>query len=118
MIKRLAIHWVISTLGLMLLPVVFGAGVEIDDWKTAAIAAVVVGIVNISIGPILKLVTLPIRWLTLGFFTLLINAVLLLIVAKVVPGFTIDRFWTAFWAALVYSIVTWVAGMIFVPDED
>lgn len=118
MIKRLAILWVISTLALLLLPVVFGDGVNIDDWKTAALASVVIGIVNCSIGPILKLFTLPIRWLTVGLFTLVINGFLLLIVSKAVPGFSIDRFWTAFWAAIVYSIVTWLGGLIFVRDDD
>ena len=115
--KRLVILWVVSTLALLLLPVLFGDGVNIDDWKTAALASVVIGIVNVSIGPVLKFVTLPVRWLTIGFFTLVINALLLLLVAKVVPGFVIDGFWTAFWAAIVYSIVTWLGGLLLLRDD-
>lgn len=114
--KRLAILWVVSTLALLLLPVLF-AKVEVDDWKTAALASVVVGIVNCSIGPVLKFVTLPIRWLTVGLFTLVINGFLLLIVSKVVPGFVIDGFWTAVLAAIVYSVVTWIGGLVLVRDD-
>jgi len=116
-VKRLAILWVISTLALLLLPVLF-SDVEVDDWKYAALASVVIGLINCSIGPILKLFTLPIRWLTLGLFTLIINALLLLLASEVAPGFVINGFWTAFWAAIVYSIVTWLGGLILVRDDD
>ncbi|MBX7070091.1 MAG: phage holin family protein [Microthrixaceae bacterium] len=115
--KRLVILWVISTLALLLLPVVF-SGVTIDDWKYAALASVVIGIINCSIGPVLKFFTLPIRWLTIGVFTLVINGFLLLMASKVAPGFVIDDFGTAFWAAIVYSLVTWVGGLILAPAED
>lgn len=118
MLKRLLILWAISTGALLLLPVVFGAGVDVDDWSTAALAAVVVGIVNCTIGPVLKLVTLPIRFLTVGLFTLLINGALLLLVSNVVPGFEIDGFWTAVLAAIVYSVVTWLGGQILLRDGD
>ena len=117
MIKRLAILWVISTAALLLLPLVFDR-IEVDDWKVAALASVVIGIINCSIGPVLKFVTLPVRFLTVGLFTLVINAVLLLLASKVVPGFVIDGFWTAFWGAIAYSLVTWLGGQIFLRDDD
>lgn len=116
MIKRLAILWVISTLALLMLPVVF-TKVTVDDWKVAALASVVIGIINCSIGPVLKLFALPVRILTVGLFTFLINGFLLLMVTKVVPGFHIDGFWTAVLAAIVYSIVTWIGGMILIHDD-
>lgn len=114
--KRLAILWAISTGALLLLPVVFGDRVQVDDWKTALFASVIIGLINVSIGPVLKLVTLPVRWLTLGFFTLVINGFLLLFAAKIAPGFVIDGFWSAFFAAIVYSLVTWVGGQLLLDD--
>ena len=51
-------------------------------------------------------------------FTLIINALLLLLASEVAPGFVINGFWTAFWAAIVYSIVTWLGGLILVRDDD
>jgi len=116
MAKRLAALWLVSAAALMLLPVVF-SGVHIDDWKTAAIAAVGVGLVNVAIGPVLKLVTLPLRWLTLGLFTWVINGFLLVVVTKIVDGFTIDGFGTAVLASVVYSAVTWVGGLVLVPSD-
>ena len=117
MIKRLAILWVISTLTLLLLPVLFDK-VYLRDWKGAAFAAVVLGLVNCTIGPVLKLVTLPVQFLTIGFFTLVINGVLLMIVAKLAgDGFDISGFWTAFWAAIVYGIVNWIGSSILLPDR-
>lgn len=114
--KRLAILWVVSAGALMLLPVVF-ADVHLDDWKVAAVASVVIGIINVSIGPVLRLVTLPVRWLTLGLFTLVLNGFLLVIVTKVVNGFTIDGFGTAVLAAIVYSVVTWLGGLVLASDD-
>ncbi|MFN8050784.1 MAG: phage holin family protein [Acidimicrobiales bacterium] len=115
--KRLLVLWVISTVALLVLPAIFG-DVSIDNWTTAAIAAVVIGIVNVSIGPVLKFIALPVRWLTVGLFTLVINGFLLLLVSKVVPGFKIDGFGTAILAAVVYSVVTWLGGQILLRDDD
>jgi len=116
-IKRLAILWVISTLALLLLPVLFDK-VSVDDWKAAAIASIVIGLINCTIGPVVKFLSLPIRFLTAGLFTLVINAVLLLLASEVAPSFAIDGFWTAFLAAIVYSIVTWLGGQLLLRDDD
>lgn len=116
--KKLAIHWVVSAATLMLLPMIFQSGINIDEWSTAFFAAVIIGVVNISIRPILNLVTLPIRWLTLGLFTLVINGFCLYLVAEVVPGFEIpDFFPTAILAAFVYSAITYVAGSVLIGDD-
>lgn len=116
--KRLAILWVISTLALLLLPVLF-TKVEVDDWKVAALASIVIGLINCTIGPVVKFLALPVRFLTAGLFTLVINAFLLLLASKLGPdGFKIYGFWTAFWAAIVYSIVTWIGGAILIRDGD
>lgn len=71
----------------------------------ALVLAVVLGILNVFIKPIFVLLTLPINVLTLGLFTLVINAVFVLVAAKIVPGFTVDGFWWAFFFGIVLSLI-------------
>lgn len=80
-------------------------GVVISGWQALFVIAVVWGILTAIIKPILIILTLPINILTLGLFTFVINAVLLLITSNLVPGFRIDGFGTAFLAAIVLTIV-------------
>lgn len=80
-------------------------GMVISGWQTLLVIAVVWGILTTIIKPILIILTLPINILTLGLFTFVINAVLLLITSSIVPGFKIDGFGTALLAVIVLTIV-------------
>ncbi len=80
-------------------------GMVINGWQTLLVIAVVWGILTTIIKPILIILTLPINILTLGLFTFVINAVLLLITSSIVPGFRIEGFGTALLAAIVLTIV-------------
>lgn len=97
------IRWIINALVLMLLPY-FVRGVSISNFYIALIAALVLALLNALIRPILLILTLPINILTLGLFTLVINGLMFYFVASFVRGFDISGFWSAFWAALIYSI--------------
>lgn len=79
-------------------------GAHVDSFGTAVIVAVVLGLINTFIRPILLILTLPINILTLGLFTFVIIALLVLLVAHIVPGFTVDGFW---WA-MAFAIVLWI----------
>lgn len=81
-------------------------GVVIDSWEAGLLAALVLGLVNAFLRPLAFLLTWPIRILTLGLFTLVLNAGLLLLVAWVVPGFTVTGFWPALLAGLILSAVS------------
>jgi putative membrane protein len=80
-------------------------GVVIGGWQTLLVIAVVWGILTVVIKPILVILTLPINILTLGLFTFVINAILLLMMSNIVPGFHINGFGTALLAAIVLTIV-------------
>ena len=80
-------------------------GVNVDGFLTAIIVAVILGIVNAVLKPLLILLTIPITVLSLGLFIFFINALLILLVAKIVPGFTVESFWWALGFSLVLSIV-------------
>lgn len=88
-------------------------GFHIKGFFSALLAAVVLGLVNTIIRPVLVVLTLPITFFTLGFFIFIINAITFMIAARLVPGFTVYSFWGAFWGALVTSAISWILNGIF-----
>ncbi len=80
-------------------------GIAVDSFWTAIVVSVILGVANAILKPILIILTLPITILTLGLFTFVINAVLVLFVAAIIPGFTVAGFWWAFIFSLVLSLV-------------
>jgi putative membrane protein len=106
---NLIINWLISALAVIisayLLP-----GVTINGFFAALVVAVVLAAINLLIKPIILVLTLPINIVTLGLFTLVINAALVLLAAAIVPGFGVAGFWWALLFALVLSIVGAVLG--------
>ena len=80
-------------------------GFDVTSFTTALIAALVIGLVNATVGLLLKVITLPLTLLTLGVFWIVINALMLKLASALVPGFTIDGFLPAFFGAIVLSLV-------------
>lgn len=87
-------------------------GVTLSGFWTAILVAVVLGLINIFIKPILFILTLPINIITLGLFSFILNAILIMIAASIVPGFEIAGFLTAILFAIVLSIVNLLFGLI------
>ncbi|MBM3204765.1 phage holin family protein [Candidatus Uhrbacteria bacterium] len=85
-------------------------GVLIKDFPHAFFAAVVIGLVNALIRPVLRILSLPITIITLGLFTLIINALMFWLASKLSPGFTIVNFSSAFWGGLIFWLVSWVTN--------
>jgi putative membrane protein len=104
---RLVINAVALLLVAYLLP-----GVHVSGFTAALIAALILGIVNAVLRPILFVLSLPLQILTLGLFTLVINAALFYLVAKLGIGLTVDGFWSAFLGAIVLSIVSFVLSSL------
>lgn len=98
------VSWLVSTLVIFALANIL-PGVTVDSFTSALIAALILGIINAVLKPILLLLTLPINLLTLGLFTFVINALLILLAARIVPGFHIDGFISAFIFGIALSIV-------------
>jgi len=92
---------ILITSGLVLLIAHFMPGVHVANFTTALIVAIVLGLLNIFIKPILVILTLPVTIITLGLFLLVINALIILLCTKIVGGFSVDTFWTA----LIFSII-------------
>ncbi|HVB20225.1 MAG TPA: phage holin family protein [Candidatus Paceibacterota bacterium] len=103
---RLFFHWFIAALSIGIAAyIVPGVSVTLIG---ALIAAVVLGALNLFIRPILLILTLPINIITLGLFSLVINACLIMLVSVLVPGFFVSGFWTALLFAVVLAIINWV----------
>lgn len=89
------------------------SGIDVRDGKAALFGAVVLGLANASVGKLLVLLTLPITFLTLGLFMLVINALMLMLAAAFVDGFEIDDFGSAFIGAIAFALMNFLAGMLF-----
>ncbi|MFH1186885.1 MAG: phage holin family protein [Candidatus Levyibacteriota bacterium] len=101
---KILINWIISSLAILATAYLL-SGIQIADFLTAFVLAVVLGIINAVLKPIFVILTLPINILSLGLFTLIINASLILLAAKIVPGFYVDGFWWALLFSIVLSII-------------
>lgn len=110
------IQWGITALSLWVASLVFN-GIRFADKSSLIVSALLLGFVNAVLWPILVVLTLPLTFLTLGFFLLVINALMLLLVAKLVRGFTISGFWTAFFASLFISIFSLFLNSL-APDTE
>jgi len=109
------IRWLALTLAILLCAY-FIDGIHLSGFFSALGAAAFLGILNALFRPLLILVTLPINILTLGLFTFVINAILLLMVSGVVSGLQIQGFWSALGGALIISVISWLLSS-FVSDK-
>jgi putative membrane protein len=101
---RLLVHWVLSALAILAVAH-FVQGFYVEDFLVALVAAVVIGLINGTLGFFVKVVTFPLTIVTLGIFLLIVNAVMLKVAASILPGFRIDGFMPAFWGALLLAIL-------------
>ena len=106
----------INALALLVVASIFH-GFRFDNNRAMIAAAVVLALVNTYLRPLVVILTLPINILTLGLFTLVINAGMLELVSWLIPAFHIDTFWTALGGALVISIISFLLNWFLQPDK-
>ena len=109
---KLLIKWLINALALLGIAYLI-RGISVSSFYVALVAALVLGLINALVKPILILLTLPVNILTLGLFTFVINALLFWFASTVVKGFGVADFAAAFWGALCLSIVSWLTNILF-----
>jgi len=112
LIIRLLITAIVAFLLTKILP-----GVHFEGFSTAVIFAIVLGLLNLIVKPILSLFGLPLTIITLGFFALVINAIIILIADYFIDSMTVDGFWWAFIFSILLSIITSLANSMF-ADKD
>lgn len=113
--KGLLIRWLILTVAIMLTAYLM-EGIQVSGFFSALFAAAILGVLNAFFRPILLILTLPINILTLGLFTFIINAVLLMMASGVISGFVVRGFWSAVFGSLLISIVSWLLSS-FINDQ-
>lgn len=106
----------INALALVVVDAMF-ANVKLTGWQTVLAAAVLLALVNTYLRPLLLVLTLPFNILSLGLFTLVVNASLLKLVSWLLPSFHLEGFWTAVGAALVISVVSFLLNWFLRPDR-
>jgi putative membrane protein len=111
----LLVRWLVLTAAIIVASYLI-QGIEVNGFFSAFFAAAILGILNVFFRPILLILTLPINILTLGFFTFIINAVLLKMASGVISGFVVHGFWSAVFGALIISVVTWLLNS-FINDQ-
>lgn len=109
--RNILVVWLINALALLALPYVVPS-VEVQGFGTALVAALVLGLVNTLIRPVLVLLTLPITVVTLGLFVFVINGLLFWFVASFLEGFRVGGFWSAVFGAIVYALISWAASAL------
>lgn len=113
---KILVHWFLSAVAVWIVSEIV-PGFQVASLGSALIAAVVIGLVNATLGLFLKIVTFPFTVMTLGLVWLIINGLMLLVAAQFVPGFAIAGFIPAFFGAIVLSIVNMILRTLF-PDQD
>ena len=110
--KEFLIRWFVTTIAVMgashIIPVI-----SYSTTGTLFAAALLLGIINALVRPVLLLLSLPFIIITMGFFILVVNALLLMFVSAVVPGFHVDGFWNALFAGIVIGLISWILSIFF-----
>lgn len=113
---NILIRWLVNAIALMAIAY-YVPGIVVNGFYAALITVLVLGLINAVIRPIAIFLTLPVNIVTLGLFTLVVNACMLWIAATIVKGFTVTGFWPAFWGALILSIVSSIVGWLLRPER-
>jgi len=110
--RHFVFRWAVTTIAVMVASSVI-RGIRYDTVAALIGASLLLGILNAFVRPFLLLLSVPLILVTLGFFILILNALLLLVVPSIVVGFHVDGFWNAFWGAIIISIVSWILSAFF-----
>ncbi len=106
------IRLLINAIALLIISQLHLMGIHADTWSALIIGAIVLGLVNAIVRPILIVVSCPLEVLSLGLFTLVLNALIFWFGLKYIPGFHVPGFWAAFWGAIVMSVISWILSLI------
>ena len=110
--RHFIFRWAVTTIAVMVASAVIH-GIRYDTVPALIGASLLLGILNAFVRPFLLILSAPLILMTLGFFILILNGLLLLVVPSIVVGFHVDHFSSAFWGAIVVSIVSWILSAFF-----
>lgn len=115
MILRLALVWLINAVALIAVAYLMPS-ISVASFQAALVAALVLGLVNAVVRPVLVLLTLPVTILTLGLFIFVLNGLLFWMVGEWLEGFNVGGFWAGVLGAIVFSLVSWLLSALVLRD--
>jgi putative membrane protein len=110
--RHFVFRWIVTTIAVMVAAALIH-GIRYDSIASLIGAALLLGILNAFVRPVLLILSAPLILLTLGFFILIVNGLMLLLVPSLVHGFHVDSFGSAFWGAIVIGLVSWILSAFF-----
>jgi putative membrane protein len=113
---RILLVWLVNALALIAVAYLLPS-ISVSSFTSALIAALVLGLLNAIIRPVLVLLTLPVTIVTLGLFILVINALLFWLAGSILEGFHVQGFWGAFVGSILFSIVSWLLSALVLRDK-
>ena len=114
---RLLLIWLLNALALLTVAYVL-PGIVVDGFTAALVAALILGLINMLLRPLLIILTLPVTLVTFGLFILVINGVLFWFAGSVLKGFEVSGFWVGILGALLYSIISSVLAILFFEKKN
>ena len=113
--KEFLIRWLCTTVAVW--AAVKLTGMHADGLGSLLVVTLILGIINAVIRPVLMVLSLPFILVTLGFFILVLNALMLWLAGSIAPGFQVGGFWNAFWGSIIVSFVSWVLSAFFQNND-
>ncbi|WP_301103312.1 phage holin family protein [Propionivibrio sp.] len=113
---RLILLWILNAVALLAVAYLLPS-IRVASFGTALLAALLLGLVNSVVRPLLLLLTLPVTLLTLGLFILVVNGLMFWLAGSLIEGFTVGGFWPAVFGSLLYSVVSWALASLLVSGR-
>ncbi len=113
---RLILLWILNAVALLAVAYLLPS-IQVASFGSAMIAAVLLGLVNTVVRPVLILLTLPATLLTLGLFLFVINGLMFWLAGSMIDGFAVESFWSAFFGSLLYSLISWALSSLLVSGK-
>lgn len=114
---RILLVWLVNTLALIAVAYLMPS-ISVASFWSALVAALILGLVNAVIRPVLFVLTLPVTVLTLGLFIFILNGLLFWFVGSFIEGFVVQGFWSGVFGAILFSIVSWALSALVLKDKQ
>jgi putative membrane protein len=114
---RLLLAWLINAFALVAVAYLM-PGISVASFTTALVAALVLGLINAVVRPVLVLLTLPVTIITLGLFIFVLNGLLFWFVGSFIQGFVVDGFWSGVFGAIVFSLISWLLSALLLHSRE
>ena len=114
---RLILLWILNAVALLTVTYVLPS-IQVASFGSALLAALLLGLVNSVLRPLLLLLTLPVTLLTLGLFIFVVNGLMFWLAGSMIEGFVVDGFWPGVFGSLIYSVVSWALSSLLVSGKN